>query len=107
MDDVKVFFQKLIDDGSVKATISGPKNNVLVCATTSDWCIASGELVHAGYEVDSPGSFGGSHPTSRQNTHNKIWKSGTVCASVVEKKVLVFSLPQTINDHCDVIHKKN
>jgi hypothetical protein len=110
MEEIKVFMRKMIEEGTVKGHMAGPKNNVLVCDTMADWCVASGELVQAGYNVSSPGGYGGSHPSSRANTHNKIWRSGTVCATVIDRRVHVFSipipLPQTVNNYCDVITKK-
>lgn len=106
MEEIKVFFKELLDSGTVHGHIEGPKGNVIVCDTMKDWCIASGEMVHAGYEVNSPGGFGGSSHTSRQATWNKIWRGGTVCASVIERKILIFTLPQTVDDYCDVIEKK-
>lgn len=106
MNDIKDFFQKMIDEGLVNAKIGGPKNNILFCEAMSDWCIASGELTKAGYEVDSPGNYGGSSPSSRANTHNKVFRSGTVCATVINKKILVFSIPHTTSDYLDVISKK-
>ena len=106
MDDVKVFFQKMIEEGLIQAKIGGPKNNILFCNSMSDWCIASGELSRAGYDVSSPGGYGGSSPSARANTHNKVFRSGTVCATVIEKRILVFSIPHTTYDYLDVISKK-
>lgn len=104
MLDIKEFFKRLLESGLVHGHIDGPKGNVLVCDTLADWVLAGGELVQAGYEVDSPGGYGGGSPAARANTHNKIWRSGTVCATVINKRVFVFSLPQTTYDHCDVVH---
>lgn len=103
MEDIKEYFKKLIDSGVIKARIGGPKNNILICKTLADWCIASSDLVRAGYIVSSPGTFGGPSKSNRTNTYNKIWRNGTVCASVVEKKVLIFTIPQTESDYCDVV----
>lgn len=106
MEDIKVLFKKLLECGKVRGHIAGPKNNVLVCDTMRDWVIASGEVAQEGYDVTSPGGYGGASPSSRANTHNKIWRSGTVCAAVIEKRVLVFSLPQTTYDYCSIVHEK-
>lgn len=104
MKDVKEFFKKMVEEKLINAKLGGPKENVLICESMKDWCIASGELVNSGYEVNSPGHYGGGD-SSRQNIHRKIWTSGVLCASVIEKKVLIFSLPHSISDYCDVIEK--
>lgn len=103
MEDIKEYFKKLIDSGLINARIGGPKDNILICKTLADWCISSSALVRAGYIVNSPGTFGGSSKSNRTNTYNKIWRNGTVCASVIEKKVLIFTIPQTKSDYCNVI----
>lgn len=101
-EKIKNIFQNLISTRSVNGHIEGPKENVLVCDSMNDWVIAGSELAKAGYVCSSPGSYGGSHPYSRQNTHKKIWKSGTLCAIVIEKRFIVFSLPQTDSDYCQI-----
>lgn len=103
MEDIRDYFKKLISSGVIKASIGGPRDNILLCDTLSDWCVASGELVKAGYSVLSPGGFGGASSSERANTHNKIWRSGTLCASVIKKKVLIFSMPHNESDYCNVI----
>jgi len=106
MEEIKDIFKRILADGIAKGRIDGPKGNVLVCDTQKDWIKAGNELVDAGYNCYSPGGYGGSHPASRQATWNKIWTTGTVCATVIDKRVLVFHLPQSVNDQCDVIIKK-
>lgn len=104
MKEIREFFKGMIESGEVKGHIEGPRDNVLVCDAMADWCVASGEMVRAGYEVNSPGGFGGSAPLSRANTWNKIWRNGELCAIVVEqRKVLVFTLPRDIHDVCHVV----
>ena len=80
MDNIKIMMERLISDGIVKGHMGGPKENVLVCDTLEDFCVASGELVRSGYNVASPGGYGGSAPESRQATHQKVWGNGTLCA---------------------------
>jgi len=101
-ENIKAKFQDLVSSGIVKGKIIGPLDNVLSCETMNDWVIAGSEFSKSGYCVSSPGSYG-THPTSRQNTHNKIWKSGTICACVIDRKILCFSLPQTACDYCNII----
>lgn len=105
-EELKAFFKELIETGKVKGHIEGPKDNVLVCDTLVDWCTAGSLIGQAGYDVVSPGGFGGSHPTDRKNTYNKIWRSGTVCASVIEKKILCFTLQQNSSDYCQIHSKR-
>jgi hypothetical protein len=90
MNEIKEKMVELVENGLVHGHFEGPKDNVLVCDTLNDWCIASGELVKAGYGAMSPGGYGDSHPTSRQNVHNKIWRSGTVSAVQYKRKVFFF-----------------
>jgi hypothetical protein len=99
LDIFKRKFEILLSSGLVHGRLSGPKNNVLVCDSMNDWAIAAGEFARDGFVCSSPGHFG-PHPQSRQNTHKKIWKTGTLCAIVIEKKVIFFSLPQTEKDYC-------
>lgn len=101
-DVIKGIFKTLLSSDLVKGKIVGPKENVLECETMNDWIIAGSELAKAGFICSSPGGYGGSHPTSRQNTHFKIWKTGSLCAVVIEKKVLLFSLPQSVSDYCQI-----
>ena len=105
-DDLKALFLKLIESGKIKGHLEGPKNNVLVCDSLADWCTAGSLIGKAGYNVESPGGWGGSAPNDRKNTYNKIWISGTVCASVIERKVLIFTLKQTENDYCHIHNRK-
>ena len=106
METIKEIFKKSLDTGLVKGHIAGPKGNVLVCDSHKDWLKIGDELVDAGYDCYSPGGYGGGNPASRQATWVKIWQAGTVCATVIAKRVLIFHLPQSVNDQCDVIVKK-
>lgn len=101
-DKIKAKFAELISSGLIQAHIEGPKNNILVCNSMNDWAIACGELCRSGFNALSPGGYGGSGATDRKNTYNKIWRSGTVCASVIEKKILCFTLSQTDSDYCHI-----
>lgn len=103
---IKAFMRDLIESGIVHGRIAGPKDNVLVCDTLADWAVACGELVGRGhFEIASPGGYGGASPAARANTHNKIWRSGTACASIVDKRVLVFSIPR-LSQQIDVVWEK-
>jgi hypothetical protein len=73
----------------------------------NDWIIAGNEFAIHGYNCTSPGGFGGSSAKNRQNTHNKIWRSGCICACVIERKILLFTMPQTQFDFCDIVTKKS
>jgi hypothetical protein len=76
---IKHKFKDMIESGLVKGHIDGPAENVLLCDTLADWVRASGEMVNCGFEVNSPGGYGGSAPESRQLTHYNLWKAGKVC----------------------------
>ena len=102
-EDIKSFFAFLLDSGIVQGYLDGPRKNVLVCKTMNDWAISGSELAKRGFSCTSPGGYGGSSPKDRQNTYNKIWRSGTVCASVIEKRIFIFIQPQTEFDFCDVV----
>lgn len=78
-DRVKAKFRELLEKGTVKGRIDGPTANVLICDSMADWCLATGELVKMGFDVCSPGGYGGSHPVSRQTTHHRLWRSGKIC----------------------------
>lgn len=108
VDRIREKISELVASGLVHGHIDGPKDNVLMCDTLNDWCIASGELVKAGFGAMSPGGYGGSHPISRQATHVKIWKSGTVCAVVYKRKVFYFlGLLSEVEEYVDVIYDED
>jgi hypothetical protein len=109
MKEIREIFKELLKSGKVHGHIKGPKDNVLVCDTMNDWVKAGNEIMNEGYNITSPGGYGGSHPTDRKNTWNKMWRSGTVCATVIEEKVLCFKIPQDVvplDVYTDIVHKK-
>lgn len=89
-EEIKKKLVELVEKKIVNGHFEGPKNNVLVCDTMNDWCLAGGEMVRAGFNVASPGGFGGSHPVARQVTHSRIWKTGVLCAICYNRKVHFF-----------------
>jgi hypothetical protein len=103
---IKGKFREVLESGQVKGHLEGPKKNILVCDTLNDWVRAGNEMMDAGFDITSPGGYGGSSPVDRSNTWNKIWKHGTLCASVIEKKIFIFRLLITEADYCDVVHEK-
>ena len=92
---VRDALQDLVDRRIVKGHITGPKNNVLMCDTPADFVLAGSEMTRRGFDTVSPGYLG-SHPVSRQTTHSRIWKSGSLCAIQVvkEPRLTLFFHPQ-------------
>ncbi len=90
MDNIKGVFRELIKNGTVKAELGGPKENVLVCETLEDYCIASTEIIQRGYSVLSPGGFSGANDVSRKALDARVWRYGTVCATSYNKKTLLY-----------------
>jgi len=90
MDKIKEIFKELIEKGTVKATLGGPKQNVLVCETMADYCIASTEMIHRGYSVLSPGGYSGASEVSRKALDARVWRYGTVSAISYNKKTLLY-----------------
>lgn len=90
MNDIKKKMVELIESGLVKGHFEGPKENVLVVDSINDFCVASGELVKSGFFAASPGGHGGGNPESRQVTHGKIWRSGTLYAISYHRKIFYF-----------------
>jgi hypothetical protein len=83
MEQIKKAFNELIEDGTVKGKIGGPKENVLICDSMSDWCIAGGELTNRGFSVLSPGGYLASIDANfgRKALDARVWRYGTVCAT--------------------------
>lgn len=90
MEKIKDIFKELIDKGTVKATLGGPKQNVLVCVTMTDYCIASTEMIHRGFSVLSPGGYGASSEVNRKALDARVWRYGTVCATSYNRKTLLY-----------------
>lgn len=90
MNSIKTKMVELIDQGLVKGHFEGPKDNVLVVDSLNDFCIASGELVKSGFFAASPGGYAGGNLESRQVTHNRIWRSGTLNAISYKRHVIHF-----------------
>jgi hypothetical protein len=91
-DDIKLLFKDMIASGQVKATITGPKENVLKCETVDDWVRASRILQDYGVSCLSPGGYGGSSPADRLKTHRDIYRHGIICAVSFEKRTYVFQI---------------
>ena len=90
MDKIKEIFEKLIGTNAVKATLGGTKQNVLVCETLEDYCIASTEMISRGYSVLSPGGYSGASEVSRKALDARVWRYGTICAISYNKKTLLY-----------------
>lgn len=104
MDEIKATMESLIKDGIVKGIISGPKGNVLIRDTIKDFYIASEELVHAGYNVASPGDYGGSAPESLQATNKKVLIDGALCAISFKKKNFAFGMFPLDEEYLDIVY---
>jgi len=89
-EEIKKKLTEMLESGMIKGHFEGPKDNVLICDSMNDWCLAGGEMVRSGFNVASPGGFGGSHHVARQVTHSKIWKTGTLCAISYNRKIHFF-----------------
>lgn len=82
---VRDALEDIVNRGIVKGQMVGPKKNVLMCDTPADFVAAGSEMTRRGFDTVSPGYLG-SHPVSRQTTHARIWKGGTLCAIQVVKE---------------------
>lgn len=82
----------MIASGEVNATIAGPKENVLKCASVDDWVRASRILQDYGVSCLSPGTFGGPSPNERKKTHRDIYRHGTVCGVSFDMRTYVFQV---------------
>lgn len=91
-DDIKEIFKEMIETGKVKATITGPKQNVLKCASVDDWVTASHILQDYGVSCLSPGGYGGPSPAQRQKVHNDIYRAGKLCGVSCEKRTYIFQI---------------
>jgi hypothetical protein len=89
MEKIKALFNRLIEEGTIKGKIVGPTGNVLECETMNDYCVASGLVVQAGFFAASPGAFGGDS-ISRQNSHKRVWITGSLCAVEYNRRVTLF-----------------
>lgn len=87
-EKIKMHFAVLIASGKVKGTIGGPKGNVLICETMSDWCAAGSELTQAGYSVLSPGGYLAAVDANfgRKALDARVWRYGTICATSYTKR---------------------
>lgn len=88
-EKIKALFHKLIESGQIVGRIAGPRDNVLVCETMDDYLKAGGEIVQAGFTSASPGALGGDS-ISRQNSHKRVWVTGSLCAIEFNRKVTLF-----------------
>jgi hypothetical protein len=91
-DDIKEIFKDMIASGKVNAFITGPKQNVLKCATVDDWVTASHILQGYGVSCLSPGGYGGPSPNQRKKTHNDIYRHGIVCAVSFDCRTYIFQI---------------
>lgn len=89
MEKIKALFHKMIESGQINGKIAGPRDNVLMCETMDDYLKAGGELVNSGFTSVSPGALGGDS-ISRQNTHKRVWVTGSLCAIEYNRKVTLF-----------------
>ena len=90
MESIISIFTQLIESGKVKGTLGGPKQNVLICDTNQDYCIASTAMIEEGFSVLSPGAYSGSSEVSRKALDARVWRYGTVCAISYNKKTLMY-----------------
>jgi hypothetical protein len=88
MEEIKSIFKTMIEDGTVKGKIGGPKENVLVCETMADWCTAGGEFTQRGFSVLSPGGYLAAIDADfgRKALDARVWRYGTVCATSYTKR---------------------
>lgn len=91
-EDIKAIFNQIILKGYVNAFITGPRDNVLKCATVDDWVKAASILQDYGVSCLSPGGYGGSSQVQRQKVHNDIYRAGKLCAVSFDKRTYVFQI---------------
>ena len=88
-EKIKALYSKLVENGTVKGHVAGPTGNVLMCDTMDDYLIAGGHVVQEGFTSVSPGALGGDS-ISRQNSHKRVWVTGSLCAIEFNRKVTLF-----------------